>query len=366
MRQRPRLKGREYLANVPMPIIFTVTHDSYFEIPSLAKVYQALKPRPVFTVMAKEDFLSGTYLSSNFKIKNSFLKSLFLLLDKSGLPRIFFKIMNLSTIHRPFIESAVQKKDHLKEEISGQLSHFKETIAQGMSTLVFPEGTTWGFGGLKKIRSSVYQLVSSTFSQYRKEVYVLPINVKVDRLIQGCKDVFINVGEPQFIIKSKEEFNRHLYDSLQKLHTITFSQIGAYYLQKAAEIGSRTRQEIHLSKEVVTGHIEKIIGDIHSKVKGKILPALDTSLIDARYRAKKINGFLQYCTRNNYLIEMSRDTETGMYVVNGEKVLTQYPAKVFRKLNPVGFHANELVSLGAQEIESLFDIFGLPNAQAAV
>ncbi len=365
MHQRTRLKGRENLTNIPLPIIFTVTHDSYFEIPSLARVYQALKPRPVFTVMAKGDFLSGNYLSSNFRVKNPFLRSIFRMLDTSGIPKIFFKIMNVSTIHRPFIESAVKRKDSMKREVSGQITHFKEAIAQGMSTLVFPEGTTWGFGGLKKIRSSAYQLVSSTFYKYRKKVYVLPINVKVDRLVQGCKDVFINVGEPQFIIKSKEEFNRHLHDTLQRLHTITFSQIGAYYLKKASLIGSRTRKEIILSREIVTGHIEKIIGDIYSKVQGKSLPAFDVNLIDTKYLTEKINGFLEYCTRNNYLIETSRGTGPEMYIINREKVLTQYPAKTFRKLNPVGFHANELVSLGEQEIEPLFNISGFLDTQAA-
>jgi len=365
MHQRPRLKGRENLKNIPLPIIFTVTHDSYFEIPSLAKVYQALKPRPMFTVMAKRDFLSGNYLSSNFRGKNSLLKSIFRLLDKSGIPKIFFKIMNVSTVHRPFIETAVKKKNTIKKEISGQLTHFKETITQGMSTLVFPEGTTWGFGGLKKIRSSAYQLVSDTFSQYRKKVYVLPINVKVDRLVQGCKDVFINVGKPQFVIKSKEEFNQHLRDSLQRLHTITFSQIGAYYLKKASSIGPRTREEIILSREIVTGQIEKIVRDIYSKVQRKILPALDMSLLDKKYLIKKINGFVKYCTTNNYLVETSRDKGIEMYILNKEKVLTQYPAKTFRKLNPVGFHANELVSLGEQEIEPLFNISGFLDAQAA-
>lgn len=364
MHQRPKLKGRENLKNIPLPIIFTVTHDSYFEIPSLAKVYQALKPRPVFTVMAKKDFLSGNYLSSNFRVKNSLLKSIFRLLDKSGIPKTFFKILNLSTVHRPFIESAVKKKDNMKKEISGQITHFKETIAQGMSTLVFPEGTTWGFGGLKKIRSSAYQLVSSTFSQYRKKVYVLPINVKADRLVQGCKDVFINVGKPQFVIKSKEEFNQQLRDSLQRLHTITFSQIGAYYLKKASSIGSRTRKEVILSREVVTGQIEKIVRDVYSKVQGKILPAFDVSLIDKKYLMKKINGFVKYCTRNNYLIETSRGKGIKMYILNREKVLAQYPAKTFRKFNPVGFHANELVSLGEKEIEPIFDISGFLDTRA--
>ncbi|MBW2544763.1 MAG: 1-acyl-sn-glycerol-3-phosphate acyltransferase [Deltaproteobacteria bacterium] len=363
MHQRPKLKGRENLKDVPLPIIFTVTHDSYFEIPSLAKVYQALKPRPVFAVMAKKDFLSGNYLSSNFRVKNSLLKSIFRLLDKSGIPKTFFKILNLSTVHRPFIESAVKTKDNMKKEISGQLTHFKEILAQGMSTLVFPEGTTWGFGGLKKIRSSAHQLVSSTFSQYRKKVYVLPINVKADWLVQGCKDVFINVGKPQFIIKSKEEFNQQLRDSLQRLHTITFSQIGAYYLKKASSIGLRTRKEIVLSREIVAGQIEKIVRDIYSKVQGKILPACDVSLIDKKYLMKKINGFVKYCTRNNYLIETSRGKGIKMYILNREKVLAQYPAKTFRKLNPVGFHANELVSLGEKEIEPLFNISGFLDTQ---
>lgn len=366
MHQRPRLKGRENLKNIPLPIIFTVTHDSYFEIPSLAKVYQALKPRPVFTIMAKKDFLSGDYLSSNFRPKNPLLKTIFRMLDKSGIPKIFFRILNLSTVHRPFIESDVRNKDNTREEISGQLTYFKEAIAHGMSTLVFPEGTTWGFGGLKKIRSAVYQLVSSTFSQYRKKVYVLPINVKADRLVQGAKDVFINVGKPQFIIKSKEEFNQQLRDSLQSLHTITFSQIGAYYLKKASSIGLRTRKEVILSREIVAGQIEEIVRDIYSKVKGKILPACDVSLIDKKYLTKKINGFVEYCTRNKYLIETSRGSGIKTYILNREKVLARYPAKTFRKLNPVGFYANQLVSLGEKEIEPLFNISGFLDTRAVL
>jgi len=88
------------------------------------------------------------------------------------------------------------------------------------------------------------------------------------------------------------------------------------------------------------------------------------SLLDKKYLIKKINGFVKYCTTNNYLVETSRDKGIEMYILNKEKVLTQYPAKTFRKLNPVGFHANELVSLGEQEIEPLFNISGFLDTQA--
>ena len=82
---------------------------------------------------------------------------------------------------------------------------FKSRISDGFSTLIFPEGTTWGYGGLRKIRSAVYQLVSTSFDQHGKKIYMLPINVKVDKLVQGWKDVFINVGKLEFFIKSKDE-----------------------------------------------------------------------------------------------------------------------------------------------------------------
>ncbi len=355
MRQRPKLRGGENLKNIPLPVIFTVTHDSYFEIPSLSKVYQALKPRPVFAVMAKKDFLSGTYFSTNFRSKLPPIQWLFKLFDKSGIPKGFFKIMNVATVHRPFIENTMQKKKALKKEIADQIAHFKKTVSQGMSTLIFPEGTTWGFGGLKKIRSSVFQLVTNTFKEYGEKVYVLPINVKVDRLVQGYKDVFINVGCPEFILKSKDDFNSYIRESLLKLHTITFSQIGAYYLKKLSILEQKGRRQIVLSSENLVNQFEKIVEGIQKEVAMKKLPAFDMRLINKRYLCKKVRRFIKYCTKNHYLIETSKGRRPGIYILNREKVLADHPAKQFRKLNPVGFHANELMSLGETEIESLFD-----------
>ncbi|MEA3470264.1 MAG: 1-acyl-sn-glycerol-3-phosphate acyltransferase, partial [Thermodesulfobacteriota bacterium] len=303
MRQRPKLKGKEHLEDIPLPIIFTVTHDSYFEIPSLSKIYQALKPKPIFSIMAKKDFLNGNYLSSNFRAKSPFIRSVCKIIDKSGIPKSLFKMMNMATVHRPFIETTMKKKDAFKRELSNQITHFKDTVSQGMSTLIFPEGTTWGFGGLKKIRSAAYQLVSNTFREYGKKVYVLPINVKVDRLVQGYKDVFINVGNPEFILKSKEDFNQYVRNSLLKLHTITFSQLGAYYLKKASILSIQTKKGITLTRENLTVQAERIVKEVNSRVQNKTLPAFDVRLVDKKYLSKKINRFIKYCTRNNYLIE---------------------------------------------------------------
>ncbi|PKN34334.1 MAG: hypothetical protein CVU61_09145 [Deltaproteobacteria bacterium HGW-Deltaproteobacteria-19] len=66
MRQRPHLEGKENLREIPTTALITVTHDSYYEIPSLSRVYYALHPKPNFLIMAKNDFLSGRYLSTNF------------------------------------------------------------------------------------------------------------------------------------------------------------------------------------------------------------------------------------------------------------------------------------------------------------
>jgi len=360
MRQRPRLRGKEHLADVPFPVICTVTHDSYFEIPSLSKVYRALTPKPPFSVMAKGDFLSGRYLSSNFKAKNPLLRRLMQVLDRSGMPKLFFRLMNVATVHRPFIEKTMQRTDDLKRDLSRQISHFGNILAQGMSTLVFPEGTTWGYGGLKKIRSAAYQLVSGVYRTYGRKVYILPINVKVDRLVQGCKDVFINVGPPQFVMRSKEEFNRQLYRTLQRLHTITFSQIAAYYLKKVSLFGGETRREILLTRDSLARQLEPVIATIARKVQEQVLPAFDYKLLDRQYRADKMDRFIAYCVKNGYLVKTVRDT----YLVNRKKVLALHPAKVYRKLNPVGFHANELVSLGKSTIDPLFEVPGLTTTPA--
>ncbi len=91
MRHKAHLKGKEYLKKIPHLVIFAPTHDSYFEVPSLSKVYYSLKPRPHFVVMAKKDFLSGNYLASNFGGKNKLLYYFFYFLDKTGLPKAFSK-----------------------------------------------------------------------------------------------------------------------------------------------------------------------------------------------------------------------------------------------------------------------------------
>jgi hypothetical protein len=91
MRHKAHLLGRENLDQIPTPVMFTVTHDSYFEVPSLSQIYYALKPRPDFMVMVKNDFLRGRYLSTNYAKKNKFLRQLLLMIDKSGIPLAIFR-----------------------------------------------------------------------------------------------------------------------------------------------------------------------------------------------------------------------------------------------------------------------------------
>ena len=54
------------------------------------------------------------------------------------------------------------------------------------------------------------------------------------------------------------------------------------------------------------------------------------------------------------VVEIPVEENDKAYQLNREKVLAEYPARVYRKLNPVGFHANELTSLGEDTIDSVF------------
>mgnify|MGYP000272932796 CR=1 FL=1 len=87
MRHKAHLMGKENLSRMPTPVMFAVTHDSYFEVPSLSRIYYALKPRPDFMVMVKNDFLSGRYLSTNYGKKNRFLRSILLMIDRLEIGR---------------------------------------------------------------------------------------------------------------------------------------------------------------------------------------------------------------------------------------------------------------------------------------
>jgi 1-acyl-sn-glycerol-3-phosphate acyltransferase len=355
MRQKPHLEGKEHLQEIPTPVLFTVTHDSYSEVPSLSRVYYALRPKPNFLIMVKNEFLSGRYLSSNFARNNRFVRSLLFLIDKTGIPMAVFRTMNLRSIERPFIEQIHMKKQELKNAISGQIDRFREGAVQGLSTLIFPEGTTWGFGGLKKIRSGAYQVVESSFQTAKRKVYVLPINVKVDRLVKGSKDVFIKVGKPFFMRKPREEFNRALYETLQRLHTITFSQIAAFYLKHLAEIKEDASETIVIEKEKFIAAVERITHDIHKRVKARVLPHIDSALLNHEYLVMKVNGFLKYCRKSKYILEIRRDGNREILVVSRKRILADYPPKQYRKLNPLGYHANELKSLGNEVIRSIYD-----------
>lgn len=352
MKQRPHIKGLEHLKNLPGQVIFTITHDSYFEVPTLASVYKAIEPTPTFTIMAKEDFLSGRYLSSNFFQDSAVLSNILKLVDKSGAPKAIFKRLNLISIPRPFADSQHNKAGNVKNQISSQFSQFKSRISDGFSTLIFPEGTTWGYGGLRKIRSAVYQLVSTSFDQHGKKIYMLPINVKVDKLVKGWKDVFINVGKPEFFIKSKEEFNQQLYDVLQRLHTITFSQIAAYNLKNQASKADRSKADVKLKRDQLKEQLEKAVLAIQKRVKEGILPHMDHGLKENGYLHGKLDRFIQYCEKNRYL---ERLTGGQGHLLNVKKLLSEYPPKQFRKKNPVAFHANELASLGEGKIKPAFE-----------
>ncbi len=349
MRHRPHLKGKEYLKHIPDLLIFTPTHDSYFEVPSLSKVYYALKPRPHFVIMAKKDFLSGNYLSSNFGKKNKLAYYLFYFLDRTGLPKAFFKKMKLIDIPRPFIED-FKNKEAMKSEIYAQMEKLKSSIHNGFSTLIFPEGTTWGFGGLKNLRSGIFQLVDSTYRHFQKKLYILPINVKVDRCMAGKKDIFINVGKPVFILDVKENFLAKVSEILKDLHTITFSQIASVYIQRLSMAVEEIDRAIVLKKEEIVSHLDSIVADIMALVKEGKLPDIDEYLNDRNYRHKKLKHFLKFCIKKGYIIKSS-----GTYIINSKKVLASFPIKSYRKENPLGFSANELLSLNYATITAVYD-----------
>ena len=345
LKQRPHLKGAENLRKLPNQVIFTVTHDSYFEIPSLANVYKAIDPRPVFTVMAKEDFLSGRYLSSNFFKESLILRHLLRLIDSTGAPKAVFEKLNLISIPRPFADAQHPAAGNVKHQISSQFNQFRSKISDGFSTLIFPEGTTWGYGGLRKIRSAVFQLVSTSYEEFGKKIYMVPINVKVDRLVSGWKDVFINIGTPEFFLKEKEAFNHHLYSLLLRLHTITFSQVAAYYLRRLAGKGEQSGTEIPICKSQLFERLDNAANELHRRVKEGLLPNIDQRLTDAPYLTGKIDRLFQYGVKHQFFVRTPKDS--SCYRLNGEKILSHFPKKVFRKKNPVAFHANEFASLGS-------------------
>jgi hypothetical protein len=44
-----------------------------------------------------------------------------------------------------------------------------------------------------------------------------------------------------------------------------------------------------------------------------------------------------------------------VFLMSRDKILADYAPKEYRKLNPLGYHANELKSLGENLIRSIYD-----------
>jgi 1-acyl-sn-glycerol-3-phosphate acyltransferase len=353
LRQRPHLAGVENLQRLPTPVIFSLTHDSYYEVPTLSRLYYRLDPLPDFLIIGKDDFLSGRYLATNFGSRSKILRAILSLLDKTGLPRAIFRTMRVTTIHRPFAETYEKKKNEIRHEITEQINSIRNSVTRGMSTVVFPEGTTWGCGGLKRIRSIVYQLVEKTLATLQKKVFIIPVNVKVDRLTTGAKDVFIRIGRPVFLQCAKEEFNRRLFRLMQRLHTITFSQVGALLVRRLAEIERDGREKIELTRDTFVAGAEKIIGDITEWSKSHRFPELDTKLLERRYLKKKAALFIRYCRKRGYIASTRARSGIEVLQLNIEQILSVYPDRTYRKKNPLGFHANEMLSLGERTIRRL-------------
>ncbi|MBN1534214.1 MAG: 1-acyl-sn-glycerol-3-phosphate acyltransferase [Spirochaetes bacterium] len=350
MRQRPHLSGVEHLAQLPSPVIFSLTHDSYYEVPTLSMLYYRLNPLPDFLIIGKDDFLSGKYMATNFGTRSRILRAILTLVDKTGLPRAIFRTMRVTTIHRPFTETYQKKKSEIKQEITEQINAIKNSVTRGMSTVVFPEGTTWGFGGLKRIRSIVYQLVERTLTTLQKKVFIIPVNIKVDRLTTGAKDVFIRIGRPVFLQCTKDEFNRRLFNLMQRLHTITFSQVGALLVRRLAEIERDSRHRIEISRDSFIAGVEKIIGDILEWSNSHRFPEFDRRLLEPKYLKKKTVLFIRYCRSKGYLVTTKARSGIEVLQLNIEEILSMHPDRTYRKKNPLGFHANEMLSLGERTI----------------
>jgi uncharacterized coiled-coil protein SlyX len=131
--------------------------------------------------------------------------------------------------------------------------------------------------------------------------------------------------------------------------------VGAYYLKRLSELSRQAKVEARLTRENLIAQLENAIQEIHAKVQEKMLPAIDVKLIDRSYLKKKTKKFIRYCLKKKYILKESRKNDQKTYIINLNKVLAQYPEKIFRKQNPIGFHANELISLGEKTIEPIFN-----------
>jgi hypothetical protein len=90
-------------------------------------------------------------------------------------------------------------------------------------------------------------------------------------------------------------------------------------------------------------------------VEKKLLPYIDSRLVEHDYLRKKAWQFIRYCEKKNYLAAKGNNEGARTETLNADVILSESPASVFRKLNPLAFHANELASLNEELIKSLYD-----------
>jgi len=121
-------------------------------------------------------------------------------------------------------------------------------------------------------------------------------------------------------------------------------------------MSEKTEKKVLLTRENLVFQLKNIVNKIQVKVKKKILPAFDSNLTDNNYLEMKVQKFLAYCVKKKYLIKNIQADGEITYSLNMDMVLAEHPKKLFRKHNPLAYHANELLSLGEKSIKPLFNI----------
>jgi uncharacterized protein YlaN (UPF0358 family) len=152
------------------------------------------------------------------------------------------------------------------------------------------------------------------------------------------------------MLGDKENFLDRVSEILKSLHTITFSQIAATYLQRMAMAVEHIDKAIVLKKEELASQLDTIINDINVLVKEGKLPSIDEYLLDSNYRHKKLKRFLKFCIKKGYIEKID-----GYYMINVQRVLASFHIKSYRKENPVGFTANEFLSINYNCIMTIYE-----------
>ncbi len=178
------------------------------------------------------------------------------------------------------------RRQHMQETLEN-LSRFAAVLDDGDPLYIAPEGGLESDGRFDEAKAGLVRLV-----RMARDAIILPVNITYDFMTIGKQRAFMTIGKEQRDVKdwSRSRLERNVITSVERLGTITFSQLAALGMRRLAKQGDLVHT-VALKQEILRQAL--LLTD-----RGYYV---DMHTLEPREFARRWKRFIAYCLSNRML-----------------------------------------------------------------